>query len=313
MKTKFSTIGILVLMAISTISCDTKDDTNGNQESYIPTSAQFKSLFADNLENQTQYATFDAGTPFIYTSPKGVKLYINGSCLKKNGIPVTGEVDLEYVELFERGNMLITNKPTMGIQDGQKRLLKSGGEFYINATQDGEQLTIDCGMSLVVPTSLTGGTDNEMLPFFGNIDTDGELIWEQAANMEFMIGTSQANMLESYSAFFNNFGWFNCDRFYNETGPKTTITSLVPQGYGNGNSFVFLATPDSVNSLGNSYGEFPVGLECYLIFVTEKDGLFRYVVKPLQALQANHTETFTLAETTSGTAAQVAAAINALP
>lgn len=55
------------------------------------------------------------------TSAKGVKLNINGDCLTKNGNPVTGEVNIEYIELFDKGNMLVTNKPTMGLTaDGKK-------------------------------------------------------------------------------------------------------------------------------------------------------------------------------------------------
>jgi len=311
MKTNFTLIGVLVLMAISTISCNLDDGTQ--QYAYIPTSQEFESLLSESLDNHTQTATFDAGTTFTFTSEKGVKLTINGNCLKNNGVAVTGNVDLEFIELFDRGSMLVTNKPTMGVQDGENRLLTSGGEFYVNATQNGEQLTLDCYMTLTVPTSLTGGTDNDMLPFNGSINADGELIWEQSTSTDFWIGTSQAVGSVAYNALYNNFGWFNCDRFINYTGPKTTITALVPQGYGNGNSFIFQASPDFPNSLGKVYGEFPVGLESYFIFVTEENGLFRYAIKPSEPLEAGHTVTFTLAETTLGTEAELTGVINALP
>lgn len=311
MKTNFTTIGILVLIAISTISCNLDDGPS--QNIYIPTATEFESLFAESLSNHTQTATFDAGTTFTFTSEKGVKLTINGNCLKNNGAPVTGNVDLEFIEIFDRGNMLVTNKPTMGLQDGEHRLLTSGGEFYVNATQNGQQLTLDCYMTLNVPTALTGGTDNEMLPFNGNINADGELVWEQSTSTDFWIGTSQAAGSEGYNALYSSFGWFNCDRFVDYTGPKTTITALVPQGYGNGNSFVFQASADFPNSLGKIYGEFPVGLDSYLIFVTEESGLFRYAIKPSEPLQAGHTVTFTMAETLLTTEAGLIAAINALP
>jgi hypothetical protein len=39
------------------------------------------------------------------TSAKGVTIKINGNCLTKNGNPVTGSVDIEYVELFDKGHM----------------------------------------------------------------------------------------------------------------------------------------------------------------------------------------------------------------
>ena len=49
------------------------------------------------------------------------------------------------------------------------------------------------------------------------------------------------------------------------------------------------------------------------IFVTEKDGKFRYAIKPSTPLTANHQVTFTLAETTVGTQENLTAALNALP
>jgi hypothetical protein len=64
------------------------------------------------------------------TSAKGVSITINGNALTKNGSPVTGPIDITYVEIFDKGSMLVTNKPTMGIMaDGKHAMLKSGGEF----------------------------------------------------------------------------------------------------------------------------------------------------------------------------------------
>lgn len=301
---------VLIFATIGFASCNSDD--NGNSYTYVPTSQSFRALFDNALESRTQTATFDAETTLNFTSEKGVLLTIYGNCLRKNGNPVTGNVELEYVEIFDRASMLVTNKPTMGVENGETKLLTSGGEFYINVTQDGVQLTLDCGMMLSAPTSLTGGTDNAMLPFAGTIDQDGDLIWEQTVTVEFWIGQGQGLGSDLYNVFFSSFGWFNYDRFVNYSGPRTEISTLVPQGYGNGNSAVFMTTNDFPNSLGTTYGEFPVGMEVNFVFVTEENGLFRYAIKPVQALVPNHQVTFSLPETTVGTEAQLIAAINAL-
>lgn len=311
MKTNSIKIGGLALIASIIASCSPGDSFNSN--ALPPTAQEFKSLFAQSMVNHTQTETFDAGSTIEFTSEKGVKLLINSGCLLKNGNPVTGTVELEYVEIINRGNMIATNKPTMGKAAGENRLLTSGGEFYVNVTQNGEQLTLICDMLLVVPTSLTGGTQNDMLPFDGTIDADGELLWEQSNSTEFWIGESDFTNVESYTALYSSFGWFNCDKFMNYPGPKTSITTLVPQGYGNGNSFVFQATSDFPNSLGNISGQYPVGLDSYFIFVTEENGLFRYAIKPSQPIEMNHTLTFSLSETQLATEAQFIAIIDALP
>ena len=279
----------------------------------LPSATSVNNLFDIGLSSKIQVATFDASTTYLFTSEKGVKLTINGSCLRKNGNPVTGQVKLKFIEILDRGNMLVTNKPTMGLDaaSNEKRLLISGGEFYIATSQDGVELTSTCLMDLSVPTSLTGGTDTAMLPFAGQVATDGNLTWEQATGVDFSIQTGPGGV-PYYNLLFQNFGWFNCDRFANYTGLKTSITTFVPEGYANA-SFIFLSSKDFPNSLGKSFGKYPVGMECYIIFVTEKGGKFRYAIKPATPLTENHQVTFSLSETTLGTQAELVTALNALP
>jgi hypothetical protein len=312
MKTQVKTLALFFLGIITFSSCS-KDDAGSNSEA-IPSNQEFKTLFDQSLESKVQTATFDSGITFTFTSTKGVKLVIDGTCLRKNGNPITGNVDLKYVELFDRGEMLTTNKPTTGINNlNEKQLLVSGGEFYINVTQNGAPLTLACNMNLKVPTDLSGGTDNAMGPFTGVIGNDNNLSWVQSTSVDMVVSTGgAAQNSPQYNVFLSDFGWFNCDRFYNVPGPKTGIATFVTQGYGNGNSVVYLAVKSIPNSLGYTYGQFPVGMECYLIFVTAKDGNFRYIIKP-STLVAAHQVTFNIAEAVSGTEAQLKAALNALP
>ena len=277
----------------------------------VPTETALKELFDGKLAAISSVQLFQANTTMNWTSPKGVVLNINGSCLRKNGNPVVGEVKVLYTEIFDKGTMLTTNKPTMGNNAGTQQLLLSGGEFNIVASQDGVLLTTTCPFSLTIPAALTGGTQAGMLPFAGTIKPDGNLVWDQAPTYELLTNIGQGPIAATYQALVPNFGWFNCDRFANNTGPKTTITTNVPAGYG-ANSTIFLAVKSIPNCLGKTYGQFPIGLDCNIIFITTKDGKFRYAIKP-QILTANHTITFNLSDTTLGTPAELTTAINALP
>ncbi|CAM3661715.1 hypothetical protein FLGE108171_09130 [Flavobacterium gelidilacus] len=300
---------LLLCLTLSFISCNEDEFEVINGIEPIPTPQALKNLFEAKTASLTNVITFDASTTLNYTSPKGVNLSIIGSCLRKNGSPVTGEVKVTYVEIFDKGNMLTSNKPTLANVGANKELLESGGEFYIQATQDNIKLTLTCPISLDIPTSLTGGTKTGMEPFSGTINSEGELSWDQAITYEILTVAQATTPI--YAAIIPSFGWFNCDKFYSTPGPKTTITANVPAGYG-ANSAVFLAVKTFPNSLGKSYGQFPVGLDCYLIFVTEKDGMFRYAIKQ-QILTENQQVFFALSETTIGTADEFTTAINALP
>lgn len=327
MNTNFKKIGVLFLLMITFISCDTADDKNDNLI-LPPTAAAFKSISEKGLKEITQNFTINAGTGLAtITSAKGVQLFIDGNCLTKNGVAVTGTVNIEYIELFDKGTMLVTNKPTMGVTaDGKKNLLISGGEFFIKATQGGVELKTSCSMNLVVPSALTGGIDNAMILWTGKIDERGELAWElPKPNADGTGGKGGIqNEGKNYYVTFGNFGWTNVDRFYSDPRPKTTILVGAPTGYDNTNSAVYLsydgegthalAKLDTYTNAGlfsEHYGQIPIGLKCHVIFATESNGQWRYAIKAV-TVAANDVYTFTLAETTVGTEAQLIAAINAI-
>jgi hypothetical protein len=291
------------------ISCQNNDDSTVR---YIPTNQSLTALYDNALENKTQRVTFDAGTTFTFVSLDGVTLTINGNLLRKNGNVVTGNVNLEFIEIFDRGSMLVVNKPTMGLENGEIKLLTSGGEFFINVKQDDVNLTLDGPIYLRVPTSLTGGTDNDMLAFTGYINEDNDLIWEQDTTTQLQVIGSPTGEEQFYFIALNGFGWFNCDKYIAYPGEKTTITSFVPQGYNNDNASIFVAVSDLPNSLGSSWGEFPIGLEVSLIFITEEQGKFRYAVKSNEILTANHQVTFNWSDTNLATEEELIDIINAL-
>ena len=327
MNTNFKKIGLLFLLVLSFVSCDTGD---GDDNLVLPPSAEaFKGITEKGIKRNTQNFTATAGNGLItITSAKGVKLNINGDCLTKNGAAVTGAIDIEYIELFDKGNMLVTNKPTMGITaDGKKNLLISGGEFFIKATQGGVELKTSCTMNLMIPTALTDGLDNAMTLWTGVIDDKGDLAWRDA-NKPNADGTGGKGGVQgegnNYYVTFGNFGWTNVDRFYSDPRPKTTLLVDAPEGYDNTNSAVYLsydgegnnalAKLDTYTAAGlfsEHYGQIPVGLKCHVIFATEDNGQWRYAIKAV-TVAANDIYTFTLAETTVGTEAQLIAAINAI-
>lgn len=321
MKNQIKKIGLLALATIIFASC-----TNNEELAPIPpTAAAFKGINEAGIKKNTQTFTATAGTGTItLTSAKGVVITLNGNALTKNGNPVTGPIDITYIELFDKGNMLITNKPTMGIMaDGNRSLLKSGGEFFIKASQGGVDLVSTGAIQLQVPANLTGGIDNAMTLWKGEIDTNDNLAWREvkdAAGGKGGVGT-QGN---TYYVTFGNFGWTNVDKFYSDPRPKTTILADAPDGYDNTNSAIYLsydgegtnalAKLDTYTAAGlfsEHYGQIPIGLACHVIFVTEDNGNWRYAIKAV-TVAAGDVYTFTLAETTIATEAQLVAAINAI-
>jgi hypothetical protein len=321
-------ISLAVFATVAFASCS-NDDNNNPVVQLPPSSQAFQSIRQIALQHQTQSFTATAGTGVItLTSAKGVTITLDGNALTKNGNPVTGTFDIKFIELFDKGTMLVTNKPTMGVMpSGDKGVLISGGEFYINATQGGVQLVTLASIQLDVPTTLSGDpVDAEMLLWTGDTTDADNLAWKidggtAAGGQGGAVGFNTAG----YTATFGNFGWTNIDRFYNDPRPKTQILATVPAGYDNTNSSIYLSVDgegqnqlakfDTYNpttqQFSEHYGQIPIGLVCHIIFATEESGNWRYGIKSVTTT-AGAVYSFSLAETTVGTEAQMIAAINAI-
>lgn len=326
MNTNLKNIGLFALAAIIFASC-----TNNEEIAPMPPSASaFKGITENGLKKNTQNFSATAGTGVItLTSAKGVIIKLDGNALTKNGNPVTGAIDITFVELFDKGNMLISNKPTMGVMpDGKKSLLKSGGEFFIKAAQGGVDLVSTGSIQLQVPANLTGTIDTGMLFWAGDTIDAENLAWVNPRNAAGTGGQKDGNVgfgQNSYNVTFGNFGWTNVDKFYSDPRPRTTVLAAVPTGYDNTNSAIYLsydgegqnalAKLDTYNPItkqfSEHYGQIPIGLKMHVIFATEDNGNWRYAIKAV-TVAANDVYTFTLGETTVVTEAQMVAAINAI-
>ena len=321
---------MLSLLTTLFISCEKNDDNDCDGDcDPRPTANEFAAIREDALLELTQTFQLNVtnGTT-TFTSTNGVEIDINPSCITLNGNAVTGTIDIKYIEVFDGGNMLVTDKTTMGVlPTGDMAMLISGGEFYINATQNGQQLALNCAMNLRIPASLTE-SENDMTLWDGTIDADGNIDWREQndpAGGQGGVFLEQGTAGNTYYAFFNSFGWTNVDKFYSHPEPKTQILVTVPSGYnfqnsavylhydGEGNALAKLDTYDAVTGqFSEHYGQIPVGLACHIIFATEENGQWRYAIKPV-TITTNAIYNFTFGETVVGTEAQLVAAINALP
>lgn len=320
----------IVAALITIASCSNNDEpTIQPTEVTPPTAAQFASVRETAMQSLTQNFTITAGAgEVVFTSIKGVKIKINGSNLTKNGNPVTGQIDIKYIEIFDKGHMLSTNKSTMGkMPDGNQSIMKSGGEFYLNATQGGVQLATDGvigTLKLEVPATLTGTVD-PLMTFWTGVTADPEnIVWDRKDGGAVGFNQVPTGGANGYNVNFGNFGWSNIDRLYNLPGVKTQILATVPAGFNETNCAIYfsldgegtnqLAKFDVYNpttmQFSEHYGQVPIGQACHLIFASAEGSQWRYAVK---GISVSTTPTnFTLAETIVGSEAQMVAAINAI-
>ncbi len=328
MKTNLKNLGLLATALITMSSCSKNDEAASETPAKIPTAAEFASVRSVALQTMTQSFTATGATGVVtLTSAKGVTIKIDTDKLTKNGSPVAGSFDIKYIEIFEKGQMLATNKSTMGKMPNQtdQIVMKSGGEFYLNATQGGVQLATDGvigTLQIKVPTSISGTPDPAMTFWTGETTNPENIVWARKDGGQ--VGFNSANGVNGYNVTFGNFGWSNIDRLYNLPGVKTQILATVPTGYNETNCAIYfsldgegtnqLAKFDIYNpttmQFSEHYGQIPIGQACHLIFATAEGGQWRYAIKGI-SVSATPTN-FTLAETVVGSETQMVAAINAI-
>ncbi len=285
-----------ILLATAFFSCSNEENNDGD---ILVTATQesFNTVRSEALKEITQtkeYKGLQATDIIQFISEKGAKLTIPVGNLKdaKGNTITGGDIILKFIEIYNRGTMVVTNKPTLGRKfDGTLSPLFTGGEFYVEFTQNGEKLSLSGTYQLNVPTSLTNDKKpNDMIAWIGDIDDNGNLIWNQGnVEDEIMAGVVKVGEGEYY-AFFSYFGWTNIDRFWDYEGEKTKLKVKVPKGYNSKNSAVYFAVAGEKNGIAlldafedgyftEHYGYIPTGIDAHVIFVSEKDNKYLYTIK----------------------------------
>jgi hypothetical protein len=298
-----------------------------------PDGAALATFIDDNLENRLQLFTLDASSGGYIHGEEGTVLQFTGNSLvKENGDVVSGNVDIELIEVYKKSDMVLTNKSTMGLSaDGQLTALKSGGQFYVNVTQDGHPLKPKSGYTIIAPVDNTGGADDKMKIFEGveqcaSENEDCDLVWQEVPGTDRGVGVdgfqTASGYYNAYYCFQQKFGWTNIDRWYNDPREKTTIHVAVPEGFDNTNCAVFMAYKgnaalamfdvfdEETKLFTEHYGLVPIGLEVHFILVSIIEDEIHYAVQSA-TITKDHKEV--ISEVTSITKEELIDLIDELP
>lgn len=261
---------LTVVFLTSSISSCKKDDNNGPDTLAPPSSARYADLkkLADELVN----IHFNAEEGLEHTTSKGTVItFGEHSLVDENGDDVTGEVELTFVEIYDRGTMVATDNALMGYLEigsipGELHAqpLVTGGQFFVEVKQGSKTLKPKPGhpYKLVVDARHTGGIDNEMTMWkliavnmagdpIPDIDItvnqccppeNGRIIWNEVDGADREQTWMGADVqLSTYNVFSTEFGWTNIDRFYSDEREKTLIKVFVPNGYDHTNTDIYVA------------------------------------------------------------------------
>jgi len=333
MKTLISKAVAIGMIAAAITGCR-KDDTQTNNQDAAKFKTEFSNLVA---ANQPQKHTFtvsaNAGGTIVGNNTR--VMFYPGAFITTNGTSITGNVQVELSEIHTKAQMVLANKPTIS-PDG---LLMSSGEAYVNATQNGQQLRLRQGYSII---QFNGNSFSQPMNLFrGTIDANNfnAVSWDlvpsvsttnaniDCANdsMGTVVYVNNNNGIPTcdtlYTFPLDSFGWMNCDYFMNQSYTNLTpVTLNVPEGYDETNTVVYVVF-SSLNivtsahydntiqafAINNGY-QVPIGMQATVVALRYMNNEFWSAIQPV-TFSANHTETLTFTQTT---VAEYTAAVTAL-
>ncbi|MGB0933298.1 MAG: hypothetical protein ACPGU5_03390 [Lishizhenia sp.] len=278
--------------------------------------ALLSNFFSVNNSTATQSFTIDATTPMSITGNKGTVIQFFGNSFQDaSGNLVSGNIDVDLIEIYEKVDMLLLNKQTLGDNNGMLSPLISGGEFKITASQNGNDVSLIPGYNYNMMVQAPNGVDQNMQIFYQSSATADTLTWAQA-DSSLLFGTNGV-----YNGYFDSLGWVNCDYFMSQTGPQTSVSVDLPAGLNNTNCSVFISF-DGLNSLTSIYNysnglfntgswyTLPVGLDVHFIALAFINNTPHVAIVPA-TITNNHLETITAL--TATTPSQLTTDIQNLP
>ena len=296
---------MVLLLSTGVISCK---KTNSLSVTNSPTAV----TFFDANQPATQVFNYNTtDLPKAFTLNDGTIITVPAGAFTVGGVVATGTAILEVIPFSKKGNMMLGGLNTTA--DGQ--ILESQGSFKlaqrINGVAVDEDLAVGKFLKFEVPAGVAVTTQlfKGVVADTGN--AKGQFNW-----MPQQVPAQPATIPASGGKFTFNWGklgWINCDVFYSNPNPKTTVKVNLTnnpgilstfRGTGNGNTFVFFV-PKTINSTVQIYthttnsqvvsytNSIPVGMEGVLLSYCIKDGQAWFVKKAV-TITANMETSLTL-------------------
>lgn len=314
MKKLNLTSALFIAMLSLTVAC--KKDRAIISSNTVNTAKEFTAKFGA----QKQIIQINASAlPQTVTLLNGTKITFPVGSLTKGGVPVTGNVSVESYEVLKRSTVIFTGSNT---NHSSGAPLASDGFIFIDVKTNGA--SVDQNLAIPVKISIPAKRDGATQLWQG-VDQAGVPLVAAAENQMAWAAPRQANgvglkevgaVQQAFTFDFGTLGWVNCDIFYNNSNPKTTIGVEVLNNPGSmasfhaysGETFVYfcakgsnvvaqLYTPNGPNKVKSYDNMMPIGSEGRMLAFSIKDGRFYYAAIET-TIVANQQLTLSLTETT---------------
>lgn len=264
MKTSRITVSVITAILALTFAC--KKDKQNSQEpisSQTFSTADKQKLLRD-LASQEQVFTIGANSTTMISGIKGTRIIFSPNAfVTQSNQPVAGNITIKLKEALTKKDMILNN--AVPVSNGN--LLVSGGEIYLSAWQNGQKLKKNPsfnGINVNIPIS--GTPDNQMRLFYaeGGADLSNDsLNWTPSNDTVSVYQDTSSSSGWTPGPYYNyspdslntdSIYWANCDYFWNDPNPKTTLTFTLTGQFNNSNTVIYLSL-DGENVLTQTHSD----------------------------------------------------------
>ena len=239
-------ITLFIVIAMVAVACQREISDDLSRGTKLTTITDY----SETTRKEQELFKGNAATTHIFTTSKGTKLTIpaNGF-VTEDGQQVRGTINIGVKEIYTPMEMILNDMPTTA----GDRLLESGGEFKISASQNNRPLKLAPGSFIKITIPDMGQNMQGMQVFNGVTDVAGNVNWNvNSSPGNVVVGDS--TLFSDANLFSDDINWINCDKFINE--PTVTFTAYpgnAPSGDST-NVFVHLTGRNTVVKMNWTQG-----------------------------------------------------------
>ncbi len=216
---------LLIALSAGFYSCEKQSEVAPKDQNVEQ--SVFEKLMNDNTQ-VIQATDLGEGT-YEVMGKQGTIIEINDALVNAKGERVRGDIEITLVEIYTVADMIKLRKQTLADYDGQRKILESGGELFIEITQDGEKLQADGNGTtrVLLPTENTGGA-KEGMEIYNGVEIGEQVIWMPTGEkVEIVREISRSATAEYYQVLIDIFGWLNVDFLGGLGGENVDCIELI--------------------------------------------------------------------------------------
>lgn len=287
---------IILCFLLLGCSSDSEDCTTGpiehpNQQTPIDGTI-YKQSAADCRLPKVQTFLFNGFEAVELAAEQGTVFIIQPlSFTTLGGEIIDGEITFEVLEMYTPGDIIACQLSTNGLNNSQRvEPLLSEGIFHLDITYQGAPVRITQPIRVFIPSE-NALLDLSLFHSPSCPEISCSVLWEAQQNQVIYEPYTNPNgdTILGYQTFLQNTGWKSIARFNDSQEPRGIIYNIVPSGYNDSNSNVFLYYDSPSTAIGmfseydvdnsvfsEKYGEIPNNTQAQVIFVSKPENEFSF-------------------------------------